>query len=128
MDISSGSLVFNSAESVGARWHLAGSVKLLRRWHPSWFATNHTPNCLELTRKIDSLSLPIRTAANFGQLLREVEITTPSGKVVLRHAKVVGSVSTNELETIAFAFQQIDWGSGNAGGASSQDDWSSYPP
>jgi hypothetical protein len=117
-----------SGGSSGKRHHLAGSVKLVRRWHPSWFATNPSPECLTLTRTIDALSLPIRWAADFGQLLGEVEITTLSGKVVLRHAKVVGIVSTHELEEVAFTFQQIDWGSGNAGGAASQDNWSSYPP
>jgi|ERR1700690_11468 hypothetical protein len=116
------------AESVGERWHLAGSVTLVRRWHTSWFAANHSPECLELTRQIDSLSLPIRWAADFGQLLSEVELTTPSGRVVLRHAKVVGIVNTHELLKVSFTYRQIDWGSGNAGGAASQDNWSSYPP
>jgi hypothetical protein len=71
--------------------------------------------------------LPIRAAANFGQLLGDVEITTPSGNVVLRHAKVVGVVSTHELDEFAITFRQIEWGSTN-GGAASQDNWSSYPP
>ena len=117
-----------SGGSAGKRWHLAGSARPVRRWHSSWFATNDSPNCLKLTRNSDNLSLPIRWAADFGQLLSEVEITTPSGKVVLRHAKVVGVVSTHELEEVSFTYHQIDWGSGNAGGAASQDNWSSYPP
>jgi len=116
-----------AAESVGAQWHLAGSVQLVRRWHASWFAANQSPNCMKLTRKMDSLSLPIRGAANLGQLLGEVEIATPSGRVVLRNAKVVGIVSTHELERVSLTFHQIEW-EYSASGKASQDDWSSYPP
>jgi len=56
-----------------------------------------------------------------------VEIATPSGRVVLRNAKVVGIVSTHELERVSLTFHQIEW-EYSASGKASQDDWSSYPP
>jgi hypothetical protein len=62
-----------------------------------------------------------------GQLLHEVELTTPAGKVILHHARVVGSVSTHEGLEVNFTFQKIDIES-TGGGISTQDDWSSYPP
>jgi hypothetical protein len=116
-----------AVESTGAQWRLTGSVKLLRRWHPSWFASNYSPNCLRLTRRSSALSLPIQAAASGRQLLSQVEIATLAGKVTLHNAHVVGSVSTHEGLEVTFTFQKIDIES-TGGGISTQDDWSSYPP
>jgi hypothetical protein len=111
-------------ESTGAEWRLTGSVKLLRRWHPSWFAVSDSPNCLRLTRRGSALSLPIQAAVSSRQLLSRVEITILGGKVILHHAHVV---STHEGLEVNFTFQKIDV-EPTGGGLSTQDDWSSYPP
>jgi len=128
-------------ESVGARWHLAGTVQLVRRWHPTWYASNPRPNCLNLIRKSDALSSSIKHAITLGQVLPKVEITTPQGRLNLVNARIVGStpatysggakhsqsVDTHELERVSFTFQKIEYGNKGSGAAFS-DDWNSYPP
>jgi len=115
-----------SGGSAGKRWHLRDRSKLLRRWHPSWFATNQSPNCLKLTRKIDALSLPIRAAANFGRPLGEVRSPpfregglaarqSCGERLDSRTGRVLLHVPSNRVGILRL------W-------KSLQDDWSSYPP
>jgi hypothetical protein len=122
------------AESVGTRWQLVGSVQLVRRLHPSWYAAAHTPYCLKLRRQPDALSPFIRTGLSGKRILPGVTITTPDGTVTLRNARVMGIASqghtsndhTHEVEEFSFSFQKIevDW---QTGSIPAEDDWSAYP-
>jgi type VI protein secretion system component Hcp len=129
------------AESVGSQWHLAGTINLVRRMHPSWYASNSSPNCLQLTRRRDGRSWSLEHAMSIGKVLPKLEITTPEGNVTLLNAKIAGmgtaashggskhtgSNDTHELERVSFTFQKIDISNNNSG-AAFDDDWSSYPP
>jgi type VI protein secretion system component Hcp len=130
-------------ESVGPNWHLAGSAELVRRWHPSWYASNSSPHCFTLIRQKDALSSHIETAMAIDQVLPKVGITTPSGKVTLWNARIVGigpwtepkgssgknagKVNTHELERVSFTFMKIDI-ENSGSSTSASDDWSAYPP
>jgi|SRR5579872_5452936 len=130
-------------ESVGRNWHLAGSAELVRRWHPSWYAANSSPNCFKLIRRKDALSSHIETAMAIHQVLPKVEVTTPSGKVTLWNARIVGigpwtqkhgssskhtgNVDTHELTQVSLTFMKIDTGNSQNNNAG-VDDWSAYPP
>ena len=134
----------SAAENVGASWHLAGSAELVRRWHPSWYASNNTPYCFKLIRRKDGMSTHIETAMATNQILPRLGITTPSGRVTLSNARVVGigpwlpprsgssskhggSADTHEVELVSITFQKIDIENKGSGTAAS-DDWSTYPP
>ena len=134
----------STAESVGADWHLGGSAELVRRWHPSWYASNNSPYCFKLIRRKDGMSPHIQTAMAIHQILPKVQITTPTGGVTLRNARVVGigpwlpqqrgssskhggSVDTYELEVVSLTFQKIDV-EHKGSGTTASDDWSTYPP
>jgi type VI protein secretion system component Hcp len=77
------------------------------------------------------------------QILPKLEITTPSGKVTLWNARIVGiglvpqqhgssskhggNAGTHELERVSFTFRKIDI-ENTGGGTAATDDWSAYPP
>ena len=77
------------------------------------------------------------------QILPKVGITTPSGKVTLWNARIVGigpwtepkgssskhtgNMNTHELERVSFTFMKIDI-ENSGSGTSASDDWSVYPP
>ena len=119
----------------GTRWQLVGSVKLVRRLHPSWYAAAHTPNCLKLIRKPDALSPFLKSAMTVKSILSGVTIATPDGRVSLRNAQVMGVASskhpsnqdTHELEEWSLSFQKIEQ-TFQTGSNITIDDWSEYPP
>ena len=94
---------------------------------------------LKISRRFDALSARIRFAMNLKSIVPVVEINTPSGKVTLVNAKILGialpvprarpkrgagtkGLDTHELEEIEFTFQTITH-TGKVGHKADLDNW-----
>lgn len=112
-------------QSLGAHWHLAGSLKRGDTGLPP-LNQSQIPlgtGKLILLRRIDALSPQISSAQKNQYVIPKLTVTTPSGqKVNFQNSQVRSQSVTNELEEIEITFQKIEY-TWTDSGSSASDDW-----
>lgn len=97
-------------QSLGAHWHLAGSLKRPETGLFSLSLKRLSQGHSELTliRKFDAFSQHISFAQTNQLVIPKLTVTTPSGKpVIFHHVHIKKDARVDEWEEIAFTFQKI---------------------